>query len=468
MQKLRPDLIKDIAKTGTLTAQMPAGSYVTVGGQQYTNSAALNLNLASSGAGGLDTGAVAARTTYYIYGVVAGGALALTASTSSSAPTGFTASKLIGAFTTNDSAATINFMFAVGQDPGEPLIATAGAQTYAEPTIVPTIPAPNLIINGAMDFWQRGIGPLDTNINRTYSTVDRFIIGASGGSGGQIQSRSTTVPNTQFKYSVQQVENGDQNGNSLVAFQKIEAQAIRPYIGKQMTFSLWVQFSTVLPSGPALLVYTPVSGSEDSWNADPLADTIAVTQTITGLTLGVWSRVSVTFTVPAGASNGLMVAISTQPYNGQPTMRHTGWMLTPGYSVPDYFYRAAATVQQELAMCQRYYEKSYDIDTAPGTATSNGQIYTGCRANSTTNIDPGPWVQFKVPKRRVPVDADFTFFDQTGATGLAWNNGAQVANPTATVSEGVGSFAVHYTGSAGLTLNSSYIVRGHWTCSTEL
>ena len=33
-------------------------------------------------------------------------------------------------------------------------------------------------------------------------------------------------------------------------------------------------------------------------------------------------------------------------------------------------------IQQELALCERYYEKSYNVNTAPGTASTEGAVFT--------------------------------------------------------------------------------------------
>lgn len=86
--------------TGALTIQLAGSSLVpivaTVGGQQYRSIQNLSLNLAVTGAGGLDTGSVAANTTYYIHLVASSGSLALLASTSKTAPTGFTSFKYTG------------------------------------------------------------------------------------------------------------------------------------------------------------------------------------------------------------------------------------------------------------------------------------------------------------------------------------------------------------------------------------
>jgi hypothetical protein len=70
--------------------------------------------------------------------------------------------------------------------------------------------------------------------------------------------------------------------------------------------------------------------------------------------------------------------------------------------------------QQELALCQRYYEKSYDMGTTPGTATSAGAIaiYTGATGIGGVRIP----VQYKVTKRAL---ASLTFYSSsTGASGV--------------------------------------------------
>lgn len=64
----------------------------------------LTLNTAISGAGGLDTGTIAASTFYYVYTVIDGNTVKLIASTSATSPTGFTQYKKVGAFYTDLSS----------------------------------------------------------------------------------------------------------------------------------------------------------------------------------------------------------------------------------------------------------------------------------------------------------------------------------------------------------------------------
>ncbi len=91
-----------LSKTGNTTVQLSA-SVITVGAKQYTTSN-LVCDLTISGAGGLDTGAVAASTPYYLYAVDDNGTAKIICSLSGTAPTGFTVSKLISGFFSNDSS----------------------------------------------------------------------------------------------------------------------------------------------------------------------------------------------------------------------------------------------------------------------------------------------------------------------------------------------------------------------------
>ena len=101
-QKFGADSIGALINTGIATVQL-AASEITIGGLQYT-SGNLVVDTAVSGAGGLDTGSIAANTLYYIYSIVDSSNSALVLSTSSSAPTGFTSSQEIGGVYTNDSS----------------------------------------------------------------------------------------------------------------------------------------------------------------------------------------------------------------------------------------------------------------------------------------------------------------------------------------------------------------------------
>jgi hypothetical protein len=123
-------------------------------------------------------------------------------------------------------------------------------------------------------------------------------------------------------------------------------------------------------------------------------------------------------------------------------------------------------IQQELALCQRYFEKSFDTDVAPannlGTG-SDGCIVNPCANGGFTNSYP-PCVYYKAQKR---ILATFHFYSAGTTTDATWDwysaggTGTQTA-PTVQCT-GLSSFLAKLNGSGTATL-----VSGHWTADAEL
>lgn len=90
--------IKELSKTSQTTIEWAAGSNLRIGGQAYNVTSVLTLDTATD----IDTGAIASDTIYYVYAVVVAGVVSLKYSLSSSAPTGYSAYRLIGSFGSND------------------------------------------------------------------------------------------------------------------------------------------------------------------------------------------------------------------------------------------------------------------------------------------------------------------------------------------------------------------------------
>jgi len=89
-------------KTGNTTGQY-SSSVLTLGAKQYS-SGNLVLDTSISGAGGIDTGSIAANTLYYVYAIVDAGAVKLIASTNEQKPSGYSVQIKVGAFETDGSS----------------------------------------------------------------------------------------------------------------------------------------------------------------------------------------------------------------------------------------------------------------------------------------------------------------------------------------------------------------------------
>ena len=181
----------------------------------------------------------------------------------------------------------------------------------------------NLIINGAMQVWQRGTSASTTG----YKSVDRFSV--VGAPSGYSVSRSTDVPDISFPYSA----NISNTSGSFILRQTLEDGYAR-YGDKIVTFSCWVKI---------------VSGSINI----NISDKHNFEETETG----VWKRISTT---------GVMDGTALDPHayldieiSGAGEAYVTGVQLEVGSVATPFEHRSYG---EELALCQRYYFKMYSED----------------------------------------------------------------------------------------------------------
>jgi len=111
----------------------------------------------------------------------------------------------------------------------------------------------------------------------------------------------------------------------------------------------------------------------------------------------------------------------------------------------------------ELALCQRYYEKSYDLAVVPGTAGVSSRFFTAIQATCQYASISGV---FAVRKRAAPT---FSVFNpDTGASGSMSADAANVSGG------GVGNEATFYGNVNNVTLTVNVFLTFHWTASAEL
>lgn len=347
----------------------------------------------------------------------------------------------------------------------------------------------NIIINGAFDFWQRG-SSFAAVASNTY-TADRFVY-FKGGAMVHTISRDTDVPTFaqsgfispySFRLNLTTPDTAIAATDFAQFQQHIEGHNFKNIAQKPFSISFWVK--AVLPGVYCVAfrnggnnrsyvaeytinaantwekktIVVPATPSAGTWNYD------------TGLGLQVsWILASGTnqHTTPGIWQTGNFVATANQ-VNGVNTgatdFRIAQVMINEGSTVAP-FQRAGFDIGNELQLCQRYYEKSYDVDTAPGTAVGNG-VYAVGRAHSATAIDPATRIEFKAKKRAAPIMAYRT---TAGAVGWIWGiPGGAVT--TATPSDSISTSHVTTWKTAlalALTTGNAYYVDGHWTADAEL
>jgi hypothetical protein len=248
--------------------------------------------------------------------------------------------------------------------------------------------------------------------------------------------------------------------------------------------SFWVRSSLTGTFGGALAnaafnrsyPFTYTINSANTWEYETI--------TIPGDTTGTWPTdngnsfqlffglgIGSTYSGTAGswAGSGYISATGATSVIGTngATFYITGVQLERGSTASSFEYRPYGT---ELALCQRYYEKSYPIEVVPGTGVSNGEYcfwygYGANSAGSSTNaIECWTNNVFKVQKR---ASVTVVTYDLAGTSGQAsrYYTGVSPAGNVANTVNLQTQMGWKNTVTAGSAANGFLL---NWTASAEL
>jgi hypothetical protein len=351
----------------------------------------------------------------------------------------------------------------------------------------------NRIINGAMVFDQRYAGSAVTNFASAASAyvLDRWQAYLSNVSTANATIQQSTTAPAGFNYSHSVTVTAAQSslGSSFYSmmWQKIEGYNIADLgwgtaNAQTVTLSFRVRSSVTGTFGGSIL-----NGGQD--RCFPFSYTISSantwetkTITITGDTTGTWATGNTTglfvnFAFAVGSIYGSGTAnawTSTPSYsvsgavnlyatNGS-TLFITGVQLEKGTQATSFDFRS---ITQELALCQRYYENSFN-GTAAVNGTSGSHQIGGWFPYSADDARSGLY-PFKVSKRAAPTITYYNDQSTVTTSGVwaryagTWND---VTPTTGTVN--IWGFYVQGYRSGGFTANYSYLTGGFWAASAEL
>jgi hypothetical protein len=265
----------------------------------------------------------------------------------------------------------------------------------------------NKLINGDMRIWQRG-----TTFSVASYTADRWYVNAS--SGSLTISRSTDIP-TGFQYSL----NASATNADVGIFQRIESQNALDLVGKVVTVSFWAKQTTGAGTNSiGIQLYYP--NTADTFTSTTSIQTISKTGTTS------WAYYTATFNaLPANVTNGLQLQIfSARPGGtGNSVLLVTGLQLEVGPTATPFEYRPIGT---ELALCQRYYQKTYSQNVTPGTITDVGSLYS-VPASTGTGVAFVNW-RFNPTMRTTPAPTTYNTATGTAGTTGAWRQGTTNIN----------------------------------------
>ena len=342
----------------------------------------------------------------------------------------------------------------------------------------------NRIINGDMRIDQRNAGAAVTTSGAW--PVDRFQA-ANSTEGNFSAQQNSSVPTgfiASLRFTTTTQDSSLTTDQQASIFQAIEGTNVSDLgwgtaNAKTVTLSFWVRSSLTGTFGGSLrnsandraYPFTYTISAADTWEQKSV--------TIAGDTSGTWLTntgrgIGVAFSMgsgpdrsgTAGAWAGSFLVSATGAVSVIGTLNATwyitGVQLEAGSTATDFERRPIGT---ELALCQRYFYKTYETDVAVGTSTPDGAIL--CET-----LAAGTLTRLKAFNQRLPVSMratpTVTTYSQTGTAGRisVYSDSAQTLTVSSVSGESTNSLFSYLTTTASATAAQTYTFQA--TASAEL
>ena len=349
----------------------------------------------------------------------------------------------------------------------------------------------NLIINGNFDYAQRGTSFTGTAINFDY-TLDRFQYQETSTSGVATVNHSSDVPNNLSTNSFEVVATTGYGASNIWGVNElsrvrtqIEGTFIQEFRNAPMTVGFWIKAAKTgsmtitlvghdnLDTSVNFLNHVITINSPNTWEYKTF-----VVPAYTGIALANNNSrgLELNFNFVAGTNLQSSIALDTWDSSGNiGRSTDTNWLantndyvrisqiqlLSGNISLDSSTYAyAGRDVAEELQLCQRYFEKSYDIDTPVGTVTDIGS-YTYRSTGQTGTSLVAVTRSFKISKRATPVITGYSIY--TGGSGLMdVNTTLKVFGSSSVGNKGFQPFLTSADAAAYA------LIQFHWSADAEL
>ena len=328
----------------------------------------------------------------------------------------------------------------------------------------------NLIMNGAMNVAQRATSVTGQGGNAGYTTVDRFKHNASNTAGRFTISQTAVTDLPGFanclKLDCTTADTSIASDEVFIIQTRFEGQNLQQLkkgtsSAEPITLSFYVK-------GNAAATYTAEFNDQDNgrFNSQEFSVTTSwnrISLTFTGDTTGAFgddnaSSAQLNFWLHAGSeytggshTDNVWHSTANQRVGDNQTSFFdstdreffiTGVQLEIGEVATPFEHR---TFADDLALCQRYYQKSYDTTEDPGTSSNTGKL--NFAVGSAVNTFHRFGVEFRTSMRAAPT---FTVRSTTGATGnVRLNNSSDLSATTETPGTNAASIYINRDASAG-------------------
>jgi len=348
----------------------------------------------------------------------------------------------------------------------------------------------NLVINGAMQVAQRGTSVTGVT-GPGYYTVDRFAYNQSGRDQAIMTvSQVSDAPDgftKSFKIETTTAETAIDATEYFMARHKIEAQDLQHLkygtsSAQQLTLSFWVKSSIAAtyavylysPDGTRIIGSTYTIDTASTWEYKTITfagDTGGTINDDTGSGLDLafvlaagsdmittdntsWSAYSDGNLAYGHTANSLVTTVGE-------TWQITGVQLEVGDEATPFEHRSFG---EELALCQRYFSKSYDYNDAPATVTQVGAMYDRMGTGEIVS-NRAVQIQFPVDMRSSPT---VTVYSLNGTSGA-------ISDCTTSYTHNADDMGVLFNGTDGTRgiskiqgNNSDDMIGFHFTADSEL
>jgi len=335
----------------------------------------------------------------------------------------------------------------------------------------------NILINAAMDVTQGVATQTGVNFPAGGSTIayvmDQWLLYKNGAVGFNAYQWPGLIPGFANGLHIAPLVAANAGADAVYLAQRIEGWRIaRAAWGTAnavpITFGFWATFPVAGPTFLVRLVNAAYNAQADVYLTTTTAN---VPQFFTGTfpaqTSGTW---------PKDNAFGAELQIYLQ-YSGMHNCfaftsdrtNITGVVLIPGSDIPSNSQLLMRPFDEELALCRRYFQKSFPYATTPanGATRQGGMVGIGV----TTTLVQSPLIFFKGGDMRVT--PTMTLYN---ATGVGTPGAGQWSYYNAGWIGGFGiavgqidstAFNVNF-GTATITPNGAYFVDGNWVASARM
>ena len=336
----------------------------------------------------------------------------------------------------------------------------------------------NVLINGNFDIWQRGTS--QTSVG--YGSDDRWTNFHSGSTKTHSQQTfalgQTDVPGNPKYFSRTVASSVAGASNYVLKLQRIESVAT--LAGQTATLSFWAKADAPKNMAVEFTQYFGAGGSPSSTVNAIGVTTIALTTS--------WKKYTVTVDIPsvAGKTLGTAGDDNLQIYfwfdGGSNWDNRTNSLgqQSGTFDIAQVQLEAGSKAtafekrpfQQELALCQRYFEKSYNLNVPPGTNVSAGTSVCSVTSSVTSLSRLFLDVRYAVPKRTTAVMGSsvnpIKIYSEDGTLNAVsqYNASATKLTVNSVANSSFNSLGNFMNMSTNATSGQAYFF--HWTADAEL